>query len=437
MTTLHALLERRAAIAADRVKIKEQLHEMNANGSPDEARWASLTNEDVKLAKDDARLAQLEAMEHAGREAERRMQGQPIGGTGDRHFDRETRSASVLPALALQMPGSGVDGGHAREVSQEIARRSGLTPQGLFVPLLALAPQPERRAMTVGNDVSAGYLVGTDVRPDQLVDPLRPKLVTAALGARVLADVRGDIRVPKQTGGAVAAWVSENTALDPSDLEFGAVHLRPRSVGALTEFSRQLLLQSSADVEALVRADLTRVLAGAVDKAVIAGSGVGPEPLGILNHDGIGIVAIGDNGGPISADKVRDLVGAVETADADAGGVSFLTNPRVRAAALKLKDGEGKYLGLDTVFPGAPLAVTSNVPHTLTKGSSAGNCSAVIYGAWDSVILAYWGAVDLLVNPYESEAYKRGAVMVRAMMSCDVALRNEQSFAVIKDVTTA
>ena len=40
----------------------------------------------------------------------------------------------------------------------------------------------------------------------------------------------------------------------------------------------------------------------------------------------------------------------------------------------------------------------------------------------------------MLVNPYETSAYSKGNVLVRAMLTCDMAVRRPQSFAAIKDV---
>lgn len=47
----------------------------------------------------------------------------------------------------------------------------------------------------------------------------------------------------------------------------------------MTELSRNMLLQTSPDLEALVRSDFAAILAEAIDKAAIVGGGVN-EPTG-------------------------------------------------------------------------------------------------------------------------------------------------------------
>ncbi|HLO74867.1 MAG TPA: hypothetical protein VK196_00245, partial [Magnetospirillum sp.] len=54
--------------------------------------------------------------------------------------------------------------------------------------------------------------------------------------------------------------------------------------------------------------------------------------------------------------------------------------------------------------------------------------SPVIFGRWSDLLIGYWSAFDLLVNPFESEAYKKGNVQVRAMLTADVAVRRAESF---------
>jgi HK97 family phage major capsid protein len=122
---------------------------------------------------------------------------------------------------------------------------------------------------------------------------LRSSLAVRRLGARFLNDLRGNVDVPRQKGSATAQWIAENSPLSLSDLSFDKISLAPRHCGAVTEISRNLLLQSSPDIEQLVRSDFASVLAEALDRAAIAGSGTGATPRGVLATPGIGSVAIG------------------------------------------------------------------------------------------------------------------------------------------------
>lgn len=362
---------------------------------------------------------------------ESRIAGQPVSGTGDRHLDAEIRSGfSIVRAIAAQVPGLTVDAGREREISTEVARRSGRTFQGIAVPLAAL----EQRVQVTSSDPAGGYLVATDHRADQYIDLLRTLPAVRRMGARILSGLTGNVEIPRQTGASTGGWVGENQALTASDMAFGAMSMTPSHAGCLTEFSRNMLQQSSPDIEALVRRDFAAELARVLDVAAINGSGVSAQPQGILGTTGIGNVALGANGGALTADSLIDLMSQVADDNAESGNLQFLTNTKVRAKAAKLKDGAENYLGLNKVFQEMPRTISNNVPSTLTKGSSGAVCSAVIYGNWSDLLIGIWAELDILVNPYETTAYTKGNVQVRAMLTCDIAARHPESFAAIQDI---
>ena len=142
---------------------------------------------------------------------------------------------------------------------------------------------------------------------------------------------------------------------------------------------------------------------------------------------------MGTNGLAMTVDTPADVMGKVAIADAPATSRGFLTNNKVMVAAMKLKDSQGRPFGLPQVFQNERAEYSSNVPSNLTKGSGT-NLSALIYGNWADLLIGYWSAFDLLVNPFEATAYPKGNVSVRAMLTCDVAVRYAESFSASKDI---
>ena len=78
--------------------------------------------------------------------------------------------------------------------------------------------------------------------------------------------------------------------------------------------------------------------------------------------------------------------------------------------------------------------VTNNVPSTLTKGSSSGVCSAMIYGKFSDLLLGIFGEVEILVDPYS--AMQTGVTAVRILQAIDIKVRHAESFGAIQDITT-
>lgn len=361
-------------------------------------------------------------------EAERRMEGgTPVTGADDDRFDVEARKFSVVRALAGQA-GMDVDDGREREISKELSRRMGIKPKGIMVPRQVF----EKRVLTTAAPGAGpgSNLVSTDHLGNQYIDSLRAKLVVRRLGARVINDAEGDLSIPKLKASATGYWVAENGAITASDPQFEAVSMSPKHVGCITEYSRNMLLQSSPDVEQILRDDFAKLLARAIDTVCINGGGSN-EPDGVLQTSGIGSVTFAGSA-PTWA-EVLEFIEALEIDDAE--GSAWVTHPKfVKLLRSTPKEVDGSSIAVSADYlmdgpselAGYPLASTTLVPTNLGTGTDE---IPLIFGAWSDLIVAYWSGVDLLVNPYESTAYSKGNVQIRGIVSCDCAVRHPESFA--------
>lgn len=386
-----------------------------------EARFAAIEAETAQLRATERRASFLD-------DADRRATGIPVPGTGDDRLDALVSGVGLLDVIRAGMGGTDAEAGRAGEVSAELERRSGRRAQGIFWNMQA--PLEQRVVTTVLPAGGTGSnLIGTDYWPELFIDRIRNATRVRALGATVLSGLTGNVVIPRQKASVVAGWVAENTALSLSDPQFDGVTLSPKHAGVITEYSRNMVMQASPDVETLARNDMAKVLSELLDSAAISGTGTSNQPRGILNTAGIGVVAAGTNGGTLTYDMVADLMGGV--ADLNATGTGFLTNTKLRRALSKLKDTSGQPLGLDVVLQGQPAQYSNLVPSNGTKGTGVG-LSSLIYGNWSDLLIGLWSELDILVNPY-GDAYARGGVQIRAMMTCDIAVRHPESFAAITD----
>lgn len=351
---------------------------------------------------------------------------------------RETRQYSLVRALnALANPSDA----RAREAaafeiecSTAAAAASGKGTRGLVVPFDVL-----KRDLLVGTATAGGHTVATDLLAGSFIDLLRNAQVISGLGTQYLTGLVGNVAIPRQSGGASAYWVAENAAVTESQQAFDQVTLAPKTVGALTDISRKLLLQSSIDVEAFVQRDLATILGLAIQQAAITGPGTGNQPTGITATAGIGSVAGGTNGAAPSWQHIVDLETAVAVANADIGSLAYLTNAKVRGklkTTSKVSGQNGFIWGEgDTPLNGYRTAVSNAVPSNLTKGTANGVASAIIFGNFADLIVGMWGGLDLLVDPYTGGA--AGTVRVIAHQDVDVAVRYAGSFAAMQDALTA
>ena len=347
--------------------------------------------------------------------------------------DKETREFSMNKIIhALAMPGNRQAAEAAAfefEASEAVGKKMGKDARGFYLPNEVMRGTI-KRDLVVGTATAGGNLVATDLTG--FIDLLRNRMKIVQLGAQVLTGLVGNLAIPELTGGATSYWVTENAAPTESEQTFGQVPLTPKTVGAYTDIGRRLILQTSLDVEAIVRADLATQLALAIDLAAINGSGTSNQPTGILNTTGIGDVAGGTNGAAPTYTHMIELETDVAAANADVDGMGLLTSPEIRG---KLKTTQ-RFTSTDTpVWEGKEVngyraEVSNQIPKTLVKGSSS-DCHAIIFGNFRDLMIGQWGVLDILVDPYTGGA--AGTARVRVLQDVDVAVRHAASFSAMKD----
>lgn len=351
---------------------------------------------------------------------------------------REVQRYSVLKAVNALLTGNWRGAELEKEASEAVAKRLGREPQGVFLPF----DVQSQRAMTIGSNTDGGYTVQTDLMVTNFIELLRNSLVLGQAGATTLTGLVGNIAIPRQTGGATAYWVAESNApTSASNPTFDQVPMTPKTVGAYTDISRKLLLQSSLDVESFVQRDLATTLGLAIDLAGLHGTGLNNQPTGIAATSGIGSVVGGNDGAAPDWNDIVDLETEIASANAAVDRMAYVTNAKVRGKLKKTAIESGypdKVWATNagnTPLNGYRALVSNQVSSTLTKGASSGVCSAIFFGNWADLIIGLWGGLDLMVDPYTGST--TGTVRVVALQDCDIAVRHAESFAAMLDALTS
>ena len=317
------------------------------------------------------------------------------------------------------------------ECSEAVGKKLKKSSDGFFIPI-----EVATRDLTVGTATAGGNLVATDLLAGSFIEVLRNAMVLPGLGTQMLTGLVGNVAIPKQTGSATAYWVAESSAPTESQQTIGQVTMSPKTVGAYTEISRKLLLQSSIDVESMVQTDLAAVLGLAIQQAAISGTGTSNQPSGLLTLITPSVAGGTDGAAPTWA-HIVELESDVAVANALVENMAYLTNAKVRG---KLKttskvSGQNGFVweSGDTPVNGYRAAVTNAVPSNLTKGAGT-NLSAIIFGNFRDLVIGMWGGLDLMVDPYTGST--SGTVRVVALQDVDVAVRYTESFATMVDAVT-
>jgi HK97 family phage major capsid protein/HK97 family phage prohead protease len=304
------------------------------------------------------------------------------------------------------------------EVSEAAAARYGRGAQGVMLPTDILGVWGKRDLNTSDDN----EIVATNLLANEFIDVLRNSSSVMQAGARMLPGLQGNVAIPKKTAASASGWIStEGGAAGESEPTFGTVSLTPKNIGAFTDMTRQLILQSTPAIEQLVRDDLTQALALAIDKGALEGSGSSGQPTGILNTSGVNKPTAFAAAVPTFAEMVA-LETAIAEDNALFGNLAYITDAATYGGLkTKAKDaGSGMF-----VLEGGQ-ANGYNVIRT--QQATAGN---VYFGNFADCMIGMWGGLDLTVDPYTAST--TGTVRIVALQTVDVALRNPVSFAYNND----
>ena len=330
----------------------------------------------------------------------------------------ETQRFSVMRAInAMANPTDRKAQEAARfemECSEAAQEAYGRTAQGVMLPAEVMANW-NQRDMSAGSD---GDLIGEDYRGQDFIDVLRNNSAVMPLATN-LNGLSGDVKIPKKTAASTASFISsEGGAAGESEMTIGNIGLSPKTLGAFTDVTRQLIIQSSLDVENLIRQDLAASMAVAIDDACLEGDGNNGKPTGITNTTGINTVSLTSAAAPTWAEMVS-LESAISADNALLGRLSYIVNP-TNYGTLKStsKDtGSGIFIADGNGMNGYPI-VSSN---QLTANN-------YVFGNFSDLLIGFFAGLDLIVDPYTSSS--SGTVRVVALQSVDAAVRNPVSFVV-------
>ncbi len=343
---------------------------------------------------------------------------------------REKQEYSLFKMINGQLSGRWDNATFERECSDEIAKRTGKAPQGMYVPTEIFA-----RDLTQGTATAGGHITPDTHRGDLYIDALREQASVLRAGATVFRGLKGDIKIPRLTTKGTVGFVAENSAVSETNQAFDQVTMTQRDLGGFVDISRQLMNNANPSIEQIVRNDMTQQIALKIDDVAFEG-GASNEPTGITQTAGIGSVAIGTNGGAITYDATIDLIKEVATDNALKGSLGYAVTPEVVYQMRKTP----KVASTDSMMimdsadslNGYPVFQTSQLPKDLTKGSLSSTAHAMIFGNFQDLLVGFYSGLDILVDQFTGAS--AGTVRLVFFQGVDIAVRHPESFSAILDI---
>jgi HK97 family phage major capsid protein len=399
--------------------------ENRSRNDAEKTEWAALSAEVKNLRTE---LEDLEEQDRINR-----SQANPVS-TPNIHTDKkDLKDFSIMRGIQMLSQGKKLDGAEAEvhEIAVEQARKSGLALEGFGVPCFIPS---EKRGQTVTG--GSGGDEGGDLVPTQLnslIDALWAKNFLSEVGATRLAGLTGNQEFPVQSTKPAASERTEIEELSDTEINFDKVAMSPTRRGVTIPISKQLIIQSSLDVQALVMENIRRALDYKLNIDAITAI------LAAITSGNGNLKELGSAGAIAEFPDFVELETIVANNNADRGIPKYLTNTKVRGKAKvtqKFSTTNGETIWeKGNEINSYPVVIANTVPSTLTKGASSGVCSAIVHGNFADCYVGMWGGMDFVVDPYTLA--KKHSIQVTANMFWDVEIARALSFAGIKDALTA
>ena len=330
--------------------------------------------------------------------------------------EKETKRFSIMRAVnAMANPTDRKAQEAAKfefECSEAAQRAYGTTAQGVMLPDEVLRNW-NQRDLNASDDSN---LIGQDYRAGDFIDVLRNNSAVMPM-ATMLNGLSGDVKIPRKTAASSAAFISsEGGAAGESEFTVGSVTMSPKTLGAFTDVTRQLMIQSSIDVENLIRNDLAQSMAIAIDDAALEGSGSSGNPTGITNTSGINTVSLSSAAAPTFAEMVS-METSVRVDNALLGDLAYIVHP-TNYGTLKTTEkatNTAQFVAVNDEINGYKVVVSPQL--------TANN---YVFGNFDDLLVGMFGGLDIVVDPFSNST--SGTVRIVALQSIDTAVRHAVSF---------
>lgn len=270
----------------------------------------------------------------------------------------------------------------------EEMRKAGLSYSGqIQLPVSEMREAPA--AIVAGQETYGAEVVATDKL--NILEPLRNRMVLAQAGATYLTGLVGNVSIPTYTGSNVG-WKGELVDAEDGKGTFDSIEFSPKRLTAYIDVSKQFLAQDSVGAEEMLYRDIVNAIADKLEATILgAGAGDANTPEGIFN---------GAEGVEITFANVVEMEKALEEAKLF-GDYKFIASPAAKAK-FKTTTISGQKSDLRMLMEGNEV----NGYPVLTTG----NCAGVAFGKWDELVIAQWGSLDIIIDPYTQA--KKNAVRI-------------------------
>lgn len=290
------------------------------------------------------------------------------------------------------------------------------------------------RTQTTLTGGAGGYLVPDSVSRE-IYDLARAQMRTSQAGVRTVPLAGGDNLIVVEGADPTVSWRGESEALSESQAAFEVVSMSPKDVSCIVRASREVLNDSMSDLGQLLGRKIAAAFALELDRIVLYGSGVNPEPIGVSTSTAVGETT--SVGTPVWADLVAaKLAIANNNYDPNAVILSHRDESTLTTTEVPVLDSTdtqvavAAYLGAPSYVANMPRYTTNQI--SITQGGGS-NESEIFVAEWRHFLL---GVRESLSIQFLRERFADvGEVAWACHARVDTLIVKPEAFHVLRNTT--
>ena len=273
----------------------------------------------------------------------------------------------------------------------------------------AQAEQHEFRALSTA---TANVLI-PQVLSNQVIDEARNQSIFFQSGVPMLPMDTNNLTISRVKTDPGFGFKTEGAPVEDATMEFEPVTLKSKTVYGLMSITLEAL-QSSANLESVVRNAMAESIARTIDRACLFGDGVN-EPKGVLTYDDINRIT--ETTDLTGYDPFVRAIGAVRKANGEP--TAWALNATTDEQLNLLVDTNGNPLAVPPVITNMERMISNQLPDN--GGVNANESTSIIYDP-NALLIGLQSPISIELSREAEDAYRKGLVYLRVYAMVDIAV---------------
>lgn len=252
-----------------------------------------------------------------------------------------------------------------------------------------------------------------EVLSSQVIDTARNQSILFQSGVPMVAMESNNMTISRVKTDPVFGFKAEGLETTEKTMEFEPVTLKAKTVYGLVSVTMEAL-QSSANLEEIVRNTMAESIARTIDKACLFGS-TADEPKGILTYSDINVQA--ETTALSNYSPFIKAVGAIRRANGDP--TAWALNADTDEQLNLLADNTGNPLVIPSVVEKLNRMVSNQLPNN--EGVGTNESTSIIYDP-NALLIGMQSPIMVEVSREAGDAFHKGLVYLRVYAMLDIAV---------------